>query len=123
MINKDLQKVFGFAVTYARANHHEYITLEHIFVYLLKEQSIINLLSDLGIDTEVIYEKLKDYILKNVPKLPKEFENDDPIESVTLSDTIENMVAHCQLSGKGEATVEDMFVYILKMKKHMQLIF
>ena len=114
MISTDLQRVFGFAVNYARANHHEYITVEHIFVYLLKEQSIEKLLNDLGIDSEKIYEKLKDYILKNVPKYPKEFENDDPVESVTLTNTIEQMIAHTQLSGKREATVEDMFVYILK---------
>jgi ATP-dependent Clp protease ATP-binding subunit ClpA len=114
MISQKLQRVFGFAVNYARANHHEYITQEHIFVYLLKEESILNLLKGLGIDTELIYEKLKEFISKNVPKLPKEFENDDPVESVTLSNTIEQMVAHTQLSGKREATVEDMFVYILK---------
>ena len=114
MISQKLQRVFGFAVNYARANHHEYITQEHIFVYLLKEESIQNLLKGLGIDTDLIYEKLKEFISKNVPKLPKEFENDDPVESVTLSNTIEQMVAHTQLSGKREATVEDMFVYILK---------
>ncbi|MEA3289020.1 MAG: ATP-dependent Clp protease ATP-binding subunit, partial [Campylobacterota bacterium] len=117
MVSKELQKVFGLSVNYARANNHEYITVEHIFVYLLKEDSIIKLLSDLGIDPELVIEKLKEYILKNVPKLPKEFENDDPLESVTLSKTIEQMVTHCQLSGKGEATVEDMFVYILKDEK------
>ena len=49
MISKELQKVFGFAVNYARANHHEYITVEHIFVYLLKEQSIIDLLNSVFI--------------------------------------------------------------------------
>ncbi|MEA3352265.1 MAG: ATP-dependent Clp protease ATP-binding subunit ClpA [Campylobacterota bacterium] len=117
MISKELQKVFGLSVNYARANNHEYITVEHVFVYLLKENSIIKLLADLGIDPELVIEKLKEYILKNVPKLPKEFQNDDPMESVTLSKTIEHMVTHCQLSGKGEATVEDMFVYILKDEK------
>jgi ATP-dependent Clp protease ATP-binding subunit ClpA len=114
MISKDLQKVFGLAVNYARANHHEYITVEHIFIYLLKEDSIDSLLKELGIDTVVIYDKLKEYILKNVPKYPKEFQNDDPVESVTLTSTIEQMIAHTQLSGKKEANVEDMFVYILK---------
>lgn len=114
MISQELQKVFGFAVNYARANHHEYITQEHIFVYLLKEESIQNLLKELGIDTELIYEKLKEYISKNVPKLPKEFEDDDPVESVTLSNTIQQMVAHTQMSGKKESTIEDMFIYILK---------
>ena len=33
-----LQKVFTDAVNYARANNHEYITTEHIFVYLIKNR-------------------------------------------------------------------------------------
>ncbi|MEA3383769.1 MAG: ATP-dependent Clp protease ATP-binding subunit ClpA [Campylobacterota bacterium] len=117
MINKDLQKVFGHAVNYARANNHEYITVEHIFVYLLKEKSIIDLLNDIGVNIEEVISKLKDYIFKNTPKYPEGFESEDPIETVVLSNTIEQMVAHIQLSGKEDATVEDMFVYILKDEK------
>jgi ATP-dependent Clp protease ATP-binding subunit ClpA len=34
MISKELQTVFGYAVNYARANNHEYITVEHILFIL-----------------------------------------------------------------------------------------
>ena len=117
MISKELQKVFGHAVNYARANNHEYITVEHIFVYLLREASIDSLLRQMDIDTQDLYEKLKAYILKNTPKYPSQLENEDPIETVTLTNTIEQMVTHTQLSGKDESNIEDMFVYILKDEK------
>ncbi|RLA81146.1 MAG: ATP-dependent Clp protease ATP-binding subunit ClpA [Epsilonproteobacteria bacterium] len=117
MISKELQKVFGYAVNYARANNHEYITIEHIFVYLLKEKAIDSLLKQMEIDTQEIYTKLKTYILENTPKYPQELENEDPIETVTLTNTIEQMVTHSQLSGKGKSNIEDMFVYILKDEK------
>ncbi len=117
IISKKLQKVFSDAVNYARANRHEYITIEHIFVYLLKDSSISSILEQLQIDVEEIQGKLKNYILKNTPQYPEEFKNEDPIETVTLTSTIEQMVSHSQLSGKGESTVEDMFVYILKDEK------
>ncbi len=117
MISKDLQKVFGYAVNYARANNHEYITVEHIFVYLLKEKVIVEMLLDVEVDNEEIIKKLKDYILKNTPKYEEKFQNEDPIETVVLTNTIEQMVTHSQLSGKSESTVEDMFVYILKDEK------
>jgi len=116
MISKELQKVFTYAVNYARANRHEYITVEHIFLYLLEEDSIITLLDELGIDIEFIKTKLKKYILENIPQLPDDI-NEDPIESITLTQTIEEMVTHSQLSNKSESTVEDMFVYILKDEK------
>ena len=114
MISEGLQRIFSHAVNYARANKHEYITVEHIFVYLLKEKSIISLLNEMQMDVDLVYDKLKTYILNNTPKYPKELENEDPVESITLTNTIEQMVSHSQLSGKGESTVEDMFVYILK---------
>jgi len=117
LISKNLQKVFASAVNYARANRHEYITIEHIFVHLLKEKSIFDILNQLSIDVEDIENRLKSYILENTPQYPIELKNEDPIETVTLTTTIEQMVSHSQLSGKGESTVEDMFVYILKDEK------
>ncbi|MEA2049895.1 MAG: ATP-dependent Clp protease ATP-binding subunit [Campylobacterota bacterium] len=114
MISDELKKVFGHSVTYARANNHEYITIEHVFLYLLKEESIIHLLSDIGIDIKEVENNLKKYIFENVPKYPEELHNEDPIESIILSKTIEEMVRHMQLSGKTDANIEDMFVYILK---------
>jgi ATP-dependent Clp protease ATP-binding subunit ClpA len=117
MIHKDLQQAFTYAVNYARANNHEYITVEHVFVYLLKSESIINLLTQMDMDVDYLYSNLKEYILKNTPKYPIELENADPIETITLTNTIEQMVTHASLSGKKESTVEDMFVYILKDEK------
>lgn len=116
-ISKNLQKVFSAAVNYAKTNRHEYITIEHIFIYLLKEQSIITILDQLSIDLEDIENRLKNYILENTPQYPIALKNEDPLETVTLTATIEQMVAHSQLSGKEESTIEDMFVYILKDEK------
>ena len=65
-------------------------------------------------DVELLYKQLKDYILKNTPKYPEDLITEDPLETVTLTHTIEQMISHSSLSGKSESTVEDMFVYILK---------
>jgi len=114
MITKELQIVFTQAVNYARANRHEYITIEHIFIYLLKEESINTLMEQLHIDIELVIEKLKKHITENTPVYPEDIKNQDPVETITLTKTIEQMVAHSQLSGKGQSNPEDMFVYILK---------
>ncbi len=114
MISLNLQKVFTDAVNYARANKHEYITTEHIFLYLLQSKSITNLLTQMQIDVHLLDSQLREYILKNTPQYPEEFIDEDPLETVTLTHTIEQMVTHASLSGKSESTVEDMFVYILK---------
>ena len=73
MISQNLQKVFTDAVNYARANNHEYITTEHIFVYLLKSESIANLLLEMQMDVDLLYAQLKDYIIKKYSKISRRF--------------------------------------------------
>lgn len=115
MISKELRSIFSQAVAYAKSSRHEYLTVEHVFLMLINDQTIENLFVDLGVDTDKLFEELKKYIDENTPKFPKEQNiNEEPIETLTLASTIEYMVSHTQSSGKTNANVEDMFVAILK---------
>ncbi len=116
MISKELRDIFAQAVSYAKTSKHEYLTIEHIFLMLLNDEFIEGMLSDLGLDTNKIFNDTKKHIDESTPKLPEDTE-EDPIETVTLTSVIEHMVAHTQTSGKGNATVDDMFVAILKNEK------
>ncbi|MDD2641038.1 MAG: ATP-dependent Clp protease ATP-binding subunit ClpA [Arcobacteraceae bacterium] len=116
MISKELRDVFSQAVAYAKISKHEYLTLEHVFLILLNNEIITSLFDDLGLDRKKIYQETKEHIEKNTPKLPEDI-NDEPMETLSLTSTIEHMVAHTQTSGKGNASVEDMFVAILKNEK------
>ncbi|QKF72617.1 ATP-dependent protease specificity component and chaperone [Aliarcobacter faecis] len=116
MISKELRHIFAQAISYAKTNKHEYLTLEHIFLMLINDVTIENMFIDLGVDTKVLFEDLKKYIEANTPRLPDGI-IDEPIETLALSSTIEYMVAHTQSSGKTKANVEDMFVAILKDEK------
>ena len=120
MISKELRSIFSQAVGYAKSSKHEYLTLEHIFLMLLHDESIENLFIDLGVDSNKIFEDTKKYIDENTPKLPEDIE-DEPLETISLTSTIEYMVGHAQTSGRGNATVEDMFVAILKDEKSYAL--
>jgi len=116
MISKELQHIFAQAVGYAKINKHEYLTVEHIFLMLINDLRIEELFVDLGLDPQKLFEELKKYIEETTPKLPENVK-DEPIETLVLSSTIEYMVAHVQGSGKTKASVEDMFVSILKDEK------
>ncbi len=116
MISKELRDIFSQAVSYAKTSKHEYLTIEHIFLMLLNDEFIEGMLTDLGLDTNKIFNDTKKHIDESTPKLPDDTE-EDPIETVTLTSVIEHMVAHTQTSGKGNATVDDMFVAILKNEK------
>ncbi|KLE09850.1 ATP-dependent Clp protease ATP-binding protein [Aliarcobacter butzleri L355] len=116
MISKELRHIFAQAVSYAKSSKHEYLTVEHVFLMLINDQTIENLFIDLGVDTNILFNELKSYIDENTPLLPKDVD-DEPIETVSLSSTIDYMVSHTQSSGKTNANVEDMFVAILKDEK------
>ncbi|GGD36729.1 ATP-dependent Clp protease ATP-binding subunit ClpA [Malaciobacter pacificus] len=116
MISKELRNIFAQAVSYAKSSRHEYLTLEHIFLMLLHDQTIENLFVDLGVDTNKLFDEIKKYIDENTPVLPENIE-DEPVETISLTSTIEYMVAHTQTSGRANANVEDMFVAILKDEK------
>lgn len=116
MISKELRSIFTQAVGYAKSSKHEYLTLEHVFLMLIHDQTIENLFLDLGVDTNKLFSDVKKYIDENTPKLPKDIV-DEPMETISLTSTIEYMVSHVQTSGKTNANVEDMFVAILKDEK------
>ena len=116
MISKELRHIFAQAISYAKSNHHEYLTLEHVFLMLINDATIEDMFIDLGVNTTTLFEELKTYIEENTPRLPEGIA-DEPIETLGLSSTIEYMVAHTQSSGKTKANVEDMFVAILKDEK------
>jgi ATP-dependent Clp protease ATP-binding subunit ClpA len=118
MIHKDLQKIFTHAVNYARANRHEYITLDHIFLFIIKDRMIESILMNLGIDLERVSNQLKKYILDNTPVYPQEHKNADPAETISVTKVIENTISHASLSGKREINIEDIFVGILKEEKN-----
>jgi ATP-dependent Clp protease ATP-binding subunit ClpA len=116
MISIQLQKIFEKSIIYAKANNHEYITQEHIFLYLMQDENIFTLLDDLAIDITDVQSKLKTFISKNTPKFPQNNQNNDPIETVTVTVLIEKMIARIKYNGRKTANVEDMFVSILKDK-------
>jgi len=117
MISKELQQVFTYAINYARANKHEYITVEHIFLYLLDDEFIQAILFNLSIEVQDLKNNLKQYILQNTPVYPESEPNQDPIETLGLTTVIETVITHAQLINAKEVYIEDIFVEILKDEK------
>ncbi|MBE0492186.1 MAG: ATP-dependent Clp protease ATP-binding subunit ClpA [Sulfurospirillum sp.] len=109
MVSQELNSVFADAINFAKENRHEYITIEHIFFALLHNQSIHELLEDLGCDVKFMKGALRDYFLKNIDQLSDGI-NYEPFETVSLTRAIENMMLHVKSAGKEEATLFDMLV-------------
>ena len=120
MISIELNNVFRESVKYAKANRHEYLTLEHIFLSILRSEEGANLLSMVAGDVDYMIELVEAYIIANTPvleELNEQGESDDPYETVTLSQVMNDMMMHINSSGRDEAKIGDMVASIFTQDK------
>jgi ATP-dependent Clp protease ATP-binding subunit ClpA len=71
MISIELNNVFRESVKYAKENRHEYLTLEHIFLSILRSEEGREILSMVGGDIDFMKELVESYIKSNTPALSK----------------------------------------------------
>jgi len=119
MISIELNNVFRESVRYAKENRHEYLTLEHIFLSILKSAEGQEILMAVGGDIGYMTELISTYLLTNVPvlELNEEGEVDDPYETVALSHVMNDMMTHINSSGRHEAKIGDMLASIFTQQK------
>jgi len=120
MISKELNNVFRESVRYAKEHRHEYLTLEHIFLSILKSSEGAEILTAVGGDVNYMKELTESYIKSNTPVLEsngEEGEVDDPYETVVLSHVMNDMMMHLNSSGRTEAKIGDMLASIFIQDK------
>jgi ATP-dependent Clp protease ATP-binding subunit ClpA len=111
MVSSELNSIFSDAINFAKESHHEYITVEHIFFSLIHNQSIVEILTEVGVDVEALKENLSSFFMQNINKI-SQTDNFEPFETVSLTRAIENMMMQVRGSGKKEANLSDMLVAI-----------
>ncbi len=114
MISIELNKAFMRAVEYAKRKHHEYLTIEHVFLAILSSRAGEELLKVLGADTREMKKAIVAHISAHVPTVEQEA---DPVETLSLSRTVNAMMTQLHAAGKKEATVGNMLVAIRDQKE------
>ncbi len=105
MISIELNEVFSAAVVYAKERHHEYLTAEHVFLSILKSSEGQQLLAALGGDLESMESEIETHMAQHVPAVEGDI---DPMETLALSSSINDMMNHVHASGAREASIGDM---------------
>jgi ATP-dependent Clp protease ATP-binding subunit ClpA len=120
MISIELNNIFRASVKFAKENRHEYLTLEHIFLSVLKSDQGSEILTMVGANIEEMKEAVEQYIEVNNPvmeDLGEEGTEHDPYETVTLSHVMNDMVNHINSSGRSEAKIGDLLASIFTQHK------
>ncbi len=119
MISLALNDVFKEAVVYAKENKHEYLTVEHLFLSIVRSQAGVEVLSTLHADIAVLENGIMEHISKTIPSLSEAVE---PFETVALSRAINDMMTHIHSAGRAEASIGDMIAAIF-MQEHSYAVF
>ena len=119
MISIALNDVFNEAVSYARENKHEYLTVEHLFLAIVKSEAGQEIFAILDANIVSLEEGIRTHISKTMPSLKEAVE---PFETVALSHTINTMMTHIHSSGRSEATIGDMIAAIF-MQDHSYAVY
>ena len=120
MISIELNNIFRESVKFAKESRHEYLTLEHIFLSILKSKEGSEILSMVGANIEDMKELTLNYIESNNPvmeALEDEEGEHNPYETVTLSNVMNDMVTHINASGRSEAKIGDLLASIFTQEK------
>ena len=119
MISIALNDVFKQAVGYAKENRHEYLTVEHVFLSIVKSVAGEEILSILDADLKMLESGITEHITKTIPSLKEAVE---PFETVALSRAINDMMTHIHSSGRTEASIGDMIAAIF-MQEHSYAVY
>lgn len=109
MISITLNDVFKQAVGFAKENKHEYLSVEHIFLAIVRSEAGKKIFSALNANLTLLEQGTVDHIFKTIPKVKEVVE---PFETVALSRAINDMMTHIHSAGRTEASVGDMLAAI-----------
>jgi len=119
MISIALNDVFKNAVSYAKENRHEYLTVEHVFLAIVTSEEGMEILSTLDANLDMLEEGISGHIHKTIPSLKEAVE---PFETVALSRAINDMMTHIHSSGRTEASIGDMIASIF-LQEHSYAVY
>ena len=69
MLSRHLEVSLRLALTMARQKRHEFMTVEHLLLALLENDSAVNALRACNADVASLRRELTEYIDKHTPKL------------------------------------------------------
>ncbi|GAX87952.1 ATP-dependent Clp protease ATP-binding subunit ClpA [Lebetimonas natsushimae] len=110
-ITENLRNILNEIINEAKRRHNEYITVDHAFYILLKDQNIRNLLEDVGVDVDYIRRGLDYYLDRYIEKVPVSV---TPTETLSFHKATERMIKHIQGIRKNVADEIDFFIALLE---------
>lgn len=111
MLSAELERTLNEAVKTARARNFEFITVEHLLLALLEDESASSVLQAVGCDQKKLRASLEEFIDTTLPVLSPDSE-DETQPTLGFQRVIQRAILHVQGSGRKEVNGANVLVAI-----------
>jgi len=112
MLSKELETTLNSAFKGARVKRHEFMTVEHLLLALLDNESAASVLRACGADLSVLKRDLSEFVDSTTPLIPEDDEERETQPTLGFQRVLQRAVFHVQSSGKNEVTGANVLVAI-----------
>lgn len=111
MLSKELEMTLNKAFKNAKEKRHEFMTVEHLLLALLENQSALNVLRGVSADITKLKTELNAFLDENTPVLTEQ-DHRDTQPTLGFQRVLQRAVFHVQSAGKKEVTGANVLVAI-----------
>ena len=116
MLSEELEVTLGNAVTLARKERHEIITVEHLLFALLDDRETRGAIASCGGDINALKTALIDYLKTEIPLLVEASEY-EPQPGLGFQRVLQRAIMHVQSSGKKEVKGANVLIAVFSEKE------
>jgi ATP-dependent Clp protease ATP-binding subunit ClpA len=123
MLSKDLEITLNLAFRDARNKRHEYMTVEHLLLALLDNESAANVLRAVGTNLDDLRRELGHFVDETTPLIPMSDPERETQPTLGFQRVLQRAVFHVQSSGKKEVTGANVLVAIFSEQESQAVYF
>ncbi len=112
MLSKELETTLNTAFKGARSKRHEFMTVEHLLLALLDNESASAVLRSCGANLSALRQELLEFVDSTTPLIPEADEQRETQPTLGFQRVLQRAVFHVQSSGKNEVTGANVLVAI-----------
>lgn len=123
MLSRDLEATLGQAFKEARTKSHEFMTVEHLLLALLDNESASKVLLACGADLRQLRFDLVEFVEATTPLIPEHDMERETQPTLGFQRVLQRAVFHVQSSGKQEVTGANVLVAIFSEQESQAVYF
>ncbi len=113
MIAKELQASIRYALSEAKRMRHEYLTLEHLLLALLKDTRTREVLRACGANVKRLQENLENFLMETVEQLPEGVDS-EPQQTIGVERVLQRAAFHALSSSQKVMDGPDVLVALFR---------